>query len=42
MFYNGANAEAHWRIGWITMDDNGHIKQRFEVPLITPTLNEKG
>jgi predicted GH43/DUF377 family glycosyl hydrolase len=42
MFYNGANLEAHWRIGWVTMDDNGHIKQRCEEPLIVPPSNKGG
>ena len=42
MFYNGANPDAHWRIGWVTMDDYGHIKQRCEGPLITPPPNEGG
>ena len=42
MFYNGANQDAHWRIGWVTMDDNGHIKQRGDDPLITPPPNKGG
>jgi predicted GH43/DUF377 family glycosyl hydrolase len=42
MFYNGANSQAHWRIGWVTMDDNGHIKQRCADPLITPPPNTAG
>jgi predicted GH43/DUF377 family glycosyl hydrolase len=42
MFYNGANPQAHWRIGWVTMDDNGHIKQRCKEALITPPPNKAG
>ena len=42
MFYNGANGQAHWRIGWLTMDEKGQIKQRCEDPLITPPPNEGG
>jgi predicted GH43/DUF377 family glycosyl hydrolase len=42
MFYNGANADAHWRIGWVTMDDNGHVKQRCQDPLIIPPPNKDG
>lgn len=42
MFYNGANAQAHWRIGWVTMDDNGCIKERCEDPLIIPAPNKSG
>lgn len=42
MFYNGANADAHWRIGWVTMDDHGHIRQRCQGALITPPSNIGG
>jgi predicted GH43/DUF377 family glycosyl hydrolase len=42
MFYNGADAQAQWRIGWVTMSDDGHIKQRCEGPLITPAPNKRG
>jgi predicted GH43/DUF377 family glycosyl hydrolase len=42
MFYNGADKQAQWRIGWVTMDDDGHIKQRCEDPLITPAPNKRG
>jgi predicted GH43/DUF377 family glycosyl hydrolase len=41
MFYNGANEKAHWRIGWIEIDDDGNVINRSTSPLITPTKLEK-
>jgi predicted GH43/DUF377 family glycosyl hydrolase len=38
MFYNGSNANAHWRIGWVIMDAIGNVTKRSESPLITPPL----
>jgi len=42
MFYNGANEQAHWRVGWVTMDSTGKIKERSDEPLITPERDRKG
>ena len=42
MFYNGSNSQAHWRIGWVEMDDNGRITARSEEPLITPPASKPG
>ena len=42
MFYNGSNELAHWRIGWVTMDSEGNIKERSEAPLITPPPDHRG
>lgn len=42
MFYNGSNAKAHWRIGWITMDDAGKLKERCNKPLLVPAPNKNG
>jgi predicted GH43/DUF377 family glycosyl hydrolase len=42
MFYNGSNAQAHWRIGWVEMDDHGKITARSEEPLITPSAGKPG
>ena len=42
MFYNGSNAQAHWRIGWVEMDDHGNITARSEEPLITPPSSKPG
>jgi predicted GH43/DUF377 family glycosyl hydrolase len=37
MFYNGATADARWRIGWITFDANFHsVTARGLEPLIVP------
>ncbi|PTQ13184.1 hypothetical protein CLG96_03400 [Sphingomonas oleivorans] len=37
MFYNGANQNAHWRIGWIMLDASYvQIVERAEEPLIIP------
>lgn len=41
MFYNGANNQAHWRIGWAEMDDDGTITNRCTAPLISPPKPEK-
>lgn len=39
MFYNGSNRSAHWRIGWLTLDeDYEHVVQRAEYPLIIPPV----
>ncbi|KGO86634.1 hypothetical protein Q765_10460 [Flavobacterium rivuli WB 3.3-2 = DSM 21788] len=42
MFYNGANAQAHWRIGWVEMDEHGTITGRSEEPIITPPASKPG
>ncbi|AWH84733.1 hypothetical protein HYN59_06180 [Flavobacterium album] len=42
MFYNGSNPQAHWRIGWVEMDDHGKITARSEEPLITPPASKPG
>jgi predicted GH43/DUF377 family glycosyl hydrolase len=42
MFYNGANAQAHWRIGWVEMDEHGKITDRSVEPLITPPASKPG
>jgi predicted GH43/DUF377 family glycosyl hydrolase len=37
MFYNGATADARWRIGWVAFDrDCRHVVDRGIEPLITP------
>lgn len=37
MFYNGANRNAEWRIGWIAFDERyERVVDRCEEPLITP------
>ena len=37
MFYNGATADARWRIGWISFDrDYGRVTGRGLEPLIVP------
>ena len=37
MFYNGATADAHWRIGWVAFDaDYTHVVARCDEPLIVP------
>jgi hypothetical protein len=37
MFYNGATADARWRIGWIAFDrDCTKVVERCIEPLITP------
>jgi hypothetical protein len=37
MFYNGANRDAHWGIGWIVFDRGcTGVKQRSVTPLIGP------
>lgn len=39
MFYNGANRSAHWRIGWLTLDESyTRIVERAEHPLIIPPI----
>src|SRR3546814_12666489 len=41
MFYNGANREAHWRVGWLTLDaDYTRIVERTDHPLIAPSVPE--
>jgi predicted GH43/DUF377 family glycosyl hydrolase len=42
MFYNGSNPQAHWRIGWVEMDNHGKITARSEEPLITPPASKPG
>jgi predicted GH43/DUF377 family glycosyl hydrolase len=42
MFYNGSNAQAHWRIGWVEMDADGKITARSEEPLIRPPATKPG
>jgi predicted GH43/DUF377 family glycosyl hydrolase len=42
MFYNGSNAQAHWRIGWVEMDEHGKITARSDEPLITPPASSPG
>lgn len=42
MFYNGADENAHWRIGWLILDREGHIVERSKHPLITPPQGEPG
>lgn len=37
MFYNGANRDAQWRVGWIEFDENfRHVIARCEQPIIAP------
>lgn len=37
MFYNGATADARWRIGWIAFDENyGQVVDRCIEPLLVP------
>lgn len=41
MFYNGADRDAHWRIGWLTLDaDYSSIIERADDPLIVPPVPE--
>ena len=41
MFYNGASRDAHWRIGWLTLDASyTRITERADFPLIAPPLPE--
>ena len=42
MFYNGSNPQAHWRIGWVEMDNHGKITARSDEPLITPPASKPG
>lgn len=43
MFYNGANRDTHWRIGWIEFDEEClRVVDRGEEPLITPHSLESG
>jgi predicted GH43/DUF377 family glycosyl hydrolase len=42
MFYNGSNSQAHWRIGWVEMDEHGAITARSEEPLISPPASKPG
>lgn len=38
MFYNGADAQARWRIGWVELDrDLRHVYRRCDDPLIVPS-----
>lgn len=38
MFYNGANRDAEWGIGWVVFDrDCTHVTARSRAPLITPS-----
>ena len=42
MFYNGSDANAHWRIGWANMDARGNVTKRSKSPLITPPKGKDG
>lgn len=42
MFYNGADSNAHWRIGWAIIDSEGQVMERSKYPLITPPKGEPG
>lgn len=42
MFYNGADLNAHWRIGWAKIDSDGQITDRSKKPLITPPKGKPG
>jgi len=42
MFYNGSDPDAHWRIGWVKLDDKGKITNRSKKPLITPSKGKPG
>jgi predicted GH43/DUF377 family glycosyl hydrolase len=41
MFYNGANKNTQWRIGWVEMDNDGNVTDRSTSPLITPRKPKK-
>lgn len=43
MFYNGADEETRWRIGWIVFDENyTRILERSDAPLIVPPPGQPG
>lgn len=43
MFYNGANEDTQWRIGWIAFDENyTRILERSDAPLIVPPPGQPG
>lgn len=43
MFYNGADKDAHWGIGWIALSpDLGDVLDRCDGPLIAPPLDPSG
>ncbi|RWY51213.1 glycoside hydrolase family 130 protein [Mucilaginibacter gilvus] len=42
LFYNGADDQAHWRIGWVKLDEKGAITGRSKQPLITPPKGKAG
>lgn len=43
MFYNGATRDAHWRIGWVTLDAAlEKVTARGDDPLLTPNLIVQG
>ncbi len=43
MFYNGANKDTQWRIGWIVFDQNyTRILERSDTPLIVPPPGQPG
>ena len=43
MFYNGADKETRWRIGWIVFDENyTRILERSDAPLIVPPPGQPG
>ncbi len=42
MFYNGSDANAHWRIGWAIMDAGGNVTKRSKSPFITPSKGKDG
>lgn len=42
MFYNGATADARWRIGWIAFDENySHVVDRCIEPMLVPPPPEQ-
>ncbi|MGC1379792.1 MAG: hypothetical protein WA814_02070 [Candidatus Baltobacteraceae bacterium] len=42
MFYNGATANAHWRVGWVVFDaDYTRVMARSVDPLVLPHLKRK-
>jgi predicted GH43/DUF377 family glycosyl hydrolase len=43
MFYNGANQDASWRIGWVRFDANyNRVVERCDLPLIVPPAPTDG
>jgi hypothetical protein len=42
MFYNGATADARWRIGWIAFDENySRVVDRCVEPMLVPPPPEQ-